>query len=294
MGDVALSKDLLDFGLKGKPAPLDEPQTDTLVIKNTSSKKLKWKLDPLPSASYSMTFKPNAGVLDKEKQVAVKCTMVLLEQASHNFRVNLSVGRDTFFINVRIHADQGAFGVDPASLEQVEDHGFMVPRVLVQMRTFMTENRAWNQEGIFRLAGDASDIKATKAEINRSKSYAPSPDSDVNCTANLLKIWFRDLPSPILNALDPATIFNCSDPDVCIAAYGRLPEPQKTLLGWLLDMLSEVSRYKDANKMSPQNLAIVVAPNLYEPPGSDPMEGLMMSQKAVQFLHALLLNRLGA
>jgi hypothetical protein len=38
--------------------------------------------------------------------------------------------------------------------------------------------------------------------------------------------------------------------------------------------------------------AIVVAPNLYDPPGSDPMEGLVMSQKAVQFLHNLILNEI--
>lgn len=38
--------------------------------------------------------------------------------------------------------------------------------------------------------------------------------------------------------------------------------------------------------------AIVVAPNLYDPPGSDPMEGLVMSQKAVQFLHNLILNEM--
>jgi hypothetical protein len=38
--------------------------------------------------------------------------------------------------------------------------------------------------------------------------------------------------------------------------------------------------------------AIVVAPNLYDPPGCDPMEGLVMSQKAVQFLHHLVLHEI--
>ena len=41
--------------------------------------------------------------------------------------------------------------------------------------------------------------------------------------------------------------------------------------------------------MCPMHAAIVVAPNLYDPPGCDPMEGLVMSQKAVQFLHHLVL-----
>jgi len=117
-----------------------------------------------------------------------------------------------------------------------------------------------------------------------------------------------------MNVLPTDVIFNSGDPNECSQAYEGLPEPQKSLLGWLLHLMADVAALKSSNKMTEQNLgrvnrmpvfivpcvlsyissaaAIVVAPNLYDPPGSDPMEGLVMSQKAVQFLHHLILNEI--
>jgi len=139
-----------------------------------------------------------------------------------------------------------------------------------------------------------------------------------------------------LNELPPDAVSNATDMQSCVSAYESLKEPQvpfssfgnqyyfllvrppftillqRSLLGWLLDLIVEVSAFKDINKMGEQNLgvyllllkesvdqsspetflctAIVVAPNLYDPPGCDPMEGLVLSQKAVQFLHHLVLH----
>ena len=82
---------------------------------------------------------------------------------------------------------------------------------------------------------------------------------------------------------------------------------ERTLLDWLIDLLMTVAAKSHINKMTIQNLgcliatvaflifvaAIVVAPNLYNPPGSDPIEGLVLSQKCVQFLHNILLFKTG-
>jgi len=68
---------------------------------------------------------------------------------------------------------------------------------------------------------------------------------------------------------------------------------ERTLLDWLIDLLMTVAAKSHINKMTIQNLAIVVAPNLYNPPGSDPIEGLVLSQKCVQFLHNILLYKTG-
>lgn len=109
-----------------------------------------------------------------------------------------------------------------------------------------------------------------------------------------IKIWFRDLPTPILNAIPQETIMNFSSSEDCVAAYHQLPEPQKTLLDWLLDFLTSVSQNSEINKMTAQNLgihlfiiinnfkAIVIAPNLYDISTPNPMEGLVLSQKCAQ------------
>jgi len=221
--------------------------------------------------------------------------MQLLQPESLNFRVNLRIngGGETLFLTVRAHPDLGIYGADPTSLTCVEDDGFEVPEILVQMKTFLADKDAFRQEGIFRLAGDAIEMKQLKNEMNSTKKF-DGADCDINTIANLLKVWYRDLPIPILNVLPPSTIAQAGDREVCLEAYKDLPEPQKSLMGWLLAILVEVALNRKVNKMSAQNLAIVVAPNLYDPPSSDPMEGLVMSQKAVQFLHNLILSELEA
>eukprot|EP01090_Pellita_catalonica_P015324 TRINITY_DN4139_c0_g1_i1.p2 TRINITY_DN4139_c0_g1~~TRINITY_DN4139_c0_g1_i1.p2 ORF type:complete len:232 (-),score=46.60 TRINITY_DN4139_c0_g1_i1:1430-2125(-) len=216
--------------------------------------------------------------------------MVLEEPESLNFRVNLRInGGETKLLTVRAHPDLGVFGADPTTLKCVEDSGYNIPLVLAQMKASLTERNAFEVEGIFRLAGDASEMKIIKDKVNQSKTFE-GIQTDINTVANLLKVWYRDMPVPVLNAMPSTTIAKAGNPDVCIQAFKELQEPQKTLLGWLLTTLAEVSVFRKKNKMSAQNLAIVVAPNLYDPPGSDPMEGLVMSQKAVQFLHNLLLS----
>lgn len=219
--------------------------------------------------------------------------MVLLNPQSLNFRVNLRFeGGQTLFLLVRTHAEQGIYGVDPSVLEMVEDSGFRVPSILAQMRAFLVEQEAWNQEGIFRLAGESAEINSLKQQINKTKKFDEDSSIDVNSIANLLKIWYRDLPTPILNSLPPEVICNSGEMNTCTEAYYSLKEPQRSLLGWLLSLMADVCTKKHINKMTEQNLAIVVAPNLYDPPGSDPMEGLVMSQKAVQFLQNLIIHEI--
>ncbi|KAL6057476.1 Rho GTPase-activating protein gacA [Balamuthia mandrillaris] len=287
--DLVLSKEELDFGLGDGACPVRETMSDTFTLTNNSARKIKFRFDPIPTNACKLTFEPSTGTLDKKKNTKkIVAKLVLLEPASLNFRVNLRIlGGETLFLHVRVHADQGVYGVDPTTLELTEDAGFEVPTILVQMKTALKDKNALLQEGIFRLAGDAYEMKRIKENMNKEKNFSDT-DVDPNTIANLIKVWFREMPTPVLNVLPTETIFNSGEQSVCIEAYLDLPEPQASLLGWLLNLLTEVASQKAINKMTEQNLSIVVAPNLYDPPGSNPMEGLVMSQKAVQFLHNVL------
>lgn len=293
---VLLSKEVIDFGLGEGPCPLNETIRDVFTITNSSGQKMHFEFDPIPTPNCKITFDPSSGVIPfkpkkRVKRIAVR--MVLLNAESVNFRVNLRINEtETYFIMIRTQSNQGVFGVDPSILEMTQDVGYEVPKVLVQMKNYLAEQNAWAQEGIFRLAGEAGDIKTLKQQINRSRSFEGAGRPDVNSVANLLKIFYRDMPTPIMNVLPNNTIMASGDANVCIEAYESMKEPFKSILGWLLALIVEVASYRDSNKMSEQNLSIVIAPNLYDPPGSDPMEGLVMSQKSVQFLHHLVLYEL--
>jgi len=176
------------------------------------------------------------------------------------------------------------------TLEQAEDSGYTVPSILVNMKKCIIAKGGINTEGIFRLAGEQTEIKRIKEAMNK-KSF-DFVTNDINAIASLLKIWFRELPVPILNALPQDCIMNFSAASDCVAAYDTLPEPQKTLLCWLMDFLAQIAANAPLNKMSTQNLAIVVAPNLYDISTPNPMEGLILSQKCAQFLNHVLNSRM--
>jgi hypothetical protein len=94
-----------------------------------------------------------------------------------------------------------------------------VPSILVEMKNYLLHQDAWQQEGIFRypsalsymqrrvrpppfcifshgadavattrLAGEASDIKQLKQQMNKLKRLDVSTNPDINAIANLLKV----------------------------------------------------------------------------------------------------------
>jgi len=256
-------------------------------LTNTLSKKIKFKFDPVHPPYCQLGYSPPYGILDQKKGKKVRVKLVLLERVNLNFKVNVRIqGGESLFINLRVAGETGVFGVDPMSLELTDDNGFQVPKVIAEMRRIIIEKGGVNTEGIFRLAGEQTEIKRIKELLN-NKSF-DFKTNDLNAIASLLKIWFRELPVPILNALPQESIMSFQDANDCVMAYQSLPEPNKTLLTWLLDLMTLIVSNSKVNKMTSQNLAIVVAPNLYDINTPNPLEGLFLSQKCAAFLNHVL------
>jgi len=288
-GGIEISKTIVDFSLGESPCPLKTPVHDQFELSNTNNTKMKFNFEPSFPKEFQLSFSPSAGTIDRHKSKMIKVKIIVHTKININHKVTLKIdGGASHFLTVRIRCETGVFGVDPASLEVGEDeeNGYRVPSILILMKKSLVDNGGLLQEGIFRLAGEQTEIRRIK-EIMNKKEFVAS--NDINTVASLIKIWFRELPTPILNALPTESIFYSSDMNECVTAFGTLPEPQKTLLDWLLHLLIVVSANSEVNKMTAQNLAIVVAPNLYDVSTSNPMEGLVMSQKCVQFLHNVLL-----
>jgi len=287
---VEFSKTVVDFNLGEKPCPLKVPVHDQFEIQNKTNAKVRFNFEQSFPKEFQLYFSPSAGTIDKGKSKIIKVKLVVNSKININHKVTLKTDEETsYFLTVRIRCETGVFGVDPASLEMEMDAGYQVPSILVSMKRSLIEFGGLRQEGIFRLAGEQTEIKRIK-EIMNKKEFTSS--NDVNSIASLIKIWFRELPTPILNCVPPEAIFHSNDVAGCVKAFEDLPELQKTLLSWLMDLLIEVSQYCKENKMTSQNLAIVVAPNLYDVSTTNPMEGLVLSQKCVQFLHNVLNHRM--
>jgi len=225
-----------------------------------------------------------------------------------NYRVTLKVneGTSSHFITAKIRCETGVFGVDPSTLEMCDDRfdkdskTWHIPVLLKNLKDCLVAAGGLRSEGVFRLAGELTVLKSTKEQINRLSASNAGPGcvegehgglpDDVNDLATLIKIWYRELPQPILNGLPTKAIVDSAEVEDCVAAAAQLPQLQHDLFDRILELLLRVASNRATTKMTAQNLAIVVAPNLYEATTPDPMQGLVMSQKAVQFVHNILVH----
>ena len=62
---------------------------------------------------------------------------------------------------------------------------------------------------IFRLAADDKQIAEIKAGLNAG-TFHERVGVDVNAIATMIKIWLRELPSPILGSLSIADLASCT------------------------------------------------------------------------------------
>uniref|UniRef100_A0A8C6UTK2 ABR activator of RhoGEF and GTPase n=1 Tax=Neogobius melanostomus TaxID=47308 RepID=A0A8C6UTK2_9GOBI len=144
------------------------------------------------------------------------------------------------------------------------------------------EKRGIDEVGIYRISGVATDIQALKTafDTNTKDILMMLSDMDINAIAGTLKLYFRELPEPLLtDRLYPAFMEGTalSDPaakENCMMHLLRsLPEPNLMTFLTLLEHLKRVAEKEPINKMSLHNLATVFGPTLLRPSESEIAKG---------------------
>lgn len=139
------------------------------------------------------------------------------------------------------------------------------------------ERRGLKEEGIYRISGASTEIQALKYAFNTNYREAVSKlrSVDVNAVSGTLKLYFRELPLPLIpcehfselsDALDIADPFVRADS--LLSLLQSLPDVNRNTLLFLLHHLRRVAERKEENKMSLSNLATVFGPSLLRPPVS--------------------------
>ncbi|XP_029030555.1 active breakpoint cluster region-related protein isoform X2 [Betta splendens] len=144
------------------------------------------------------------------------------------------------------------------------------------------EKRGIDEVGIYRISGVATDIQALKTafDTNTKDILVMLSDMDINAIAGTLKLYFRELPEPLLtDRLYPAFMegIALSDPaakENCMMHLLRsLPDPNLMTFLTLLEHLKRVAEKEPINKMSLHNLATVFGPTLLRPSESESAKG---------------------
>jgi len=176
---------------------------------------------------------------------------------------------------------ESVFGVDLTQYLQSE--GLETPLVLDWCSSFI--ERCGLIDGIYRLSGTYSNIDRLRQVFNDHRIPDQQDDNlkqDVHCVASLLKMYFRELPIPLLTFDLYDSFIQCLQPkypqEISIASEAVVPEDvkidnlQKTIeklppchyrtLEALMKHLHRVSLHGSNTGMTAKNIAIVWSPNL--------------------------------
>lgn len=152
-----------------------------------------------------------------------------------------------------------------------------VPLVLVKCAEVIEKNGI--VDGIYRLSGMSSNIQKLRLAFDGEEPPDLLKDCyirDIHCISSLLKMYFRELPNPLLtyHLYDKfVTAIHISDElQRQIAVHHvvqQLPPPHYRTLEYLLRHLSHVASFSPQTGMHAKNLAIVWSPNLLRPMSLD-------------------------
>lgn len=167
------------------------------------------------------------------------------------------------------------FGVDLAT--QMARDNLEVPAILEKcgaaVEAFGRENM-----GIYRLSGTTSKVQRLKAKFDTDWEAVDLFDdaealSDINIVSGCLKLWFRELPEPLLTwelyrgFIEAAKVENDRLRHIRLhEVVNQLPDANYSTLKALMGHLDRIRAAESLNQMSASNIAIVFGPTLLGPP----------------------------
>lgn len=161
------------------------------------------------------------------------------------------------------------FGVPLATaVERNRSHDGIELPALVRECIDYIEEYGLACEGIYRMSGVKSKVQHLKDCYNRQEPVY-LPEHEPNVVASLLKLFLRELPEPVLTtALMPkfeeaSTIKNKQKKiEAFIRVIADLPTCNRLLLSWMIVHMTHVIELAKENKMSLQNVSIVLSPTM--------------------------------
>ncbi|KAG0369973.1 hypothetical protein BGX24_002220 [Mortierella sp. AD032] len=144
----------------------------------------------------------------------------------------------------------------------------MVPAILVRCTEFL-ETKGIDEVGLYRVPGSHASVQKLKLMFDSGKDHnlLAMDAIDPNDIATLLKLYLRELPTPLLPAvfLEQFQTLLSTDRQICHNLRGiliGLPRPNYVVLSYLCHHLSRIAAHADKTKMNISNLGVVFAPTL--------------------------------
>ncbi|KAK9370298.1 hypothetical protein V1509DRAFT_617357 [Lipomyces kononenkoae] len=169
----------------------------------------------------------------------------------------------------------GIFGVSLAQaieISYIAKGEVKLPSVVYRCIEYLNAKDAAKEEGIFRLSGSSTVIRALKERFNTDADVNLVEDGahyDVHAVAGLLKLYLRELPTNVLTDDLKADFVQSGEIqsrqsrlDMVHILLCQLPPENFSLLKALSRFLISIVEKSDQNKMNIRNVGIVFAPTL--------------------------------
>ena len=125
-----------------------------------------------------------------------------------------------------------------------------------------------NEEGIYRINGDAAQVQKIRLDVDHDNYKILDSTKDVTLLASSLKLFFRELPEPLISKETRDALRGLSGRESDLGGKIRklleqaVPDTfTRSVMAFLMLHLSRVSKCSK-NKMDAKNLATVFSPNL--------------------------------
>ncbi|XP_052473907.1 rho GTPase-activating protein 33 isoform X1 [Carassius gibelio] len=190
------------------------------------------------------------------------------------------------------------FGCDLG--EHLLNSGQDVPQVLKSCSEFIEKHGV--VDGIYRHSGVSSNIQKLRHEFDCENVPDLTKDmymQDIHCVGSLCKLYFRELPNPLLTYQLYEKFAECmgemTEEERMVKVHDviqQLPPPHYRTLEYLIRHLARLATCSGETNMHIKNLAIVWAPNLLRSKeiesaglnGADPFKEVRIQSVVVEFL----------
>ncbi|KAH3757595.1 Serine/threonine-protein kinase STY46 [Pelomyxa schiedti] len=276
--------EVLSFDLSASAFPIATPVTHSFDIFNNTDTQLKYSFENYDDGNLSISLNKTKGNIKPKARKALEVSVTLVSKTNTALRIPLLIAGDKQFIDFIIRSDAGLFGVDPMSLNREIDSGLKVPAVLILFKKALIHNQGLETPNIFMQPGDPAEVKRLQELANRGQFVATMQQSPHDI-AQLIKVWFRNLPTGLLNEIPPEVLDSIDSLEQCLQTIRKLSYFNQVVLEWLMRMLTTVAKKQAVNKMTPQLLAFAIAPNLFH---ARDLEAKRHLQATTDLLHMMI------